>query len=210
MNVTDVVNRVLRKFGDEASVQITQDDIIRFINDGQKEIAFKNEILQAVGTMSVVGGQADYSFPADLLTLNTMYYDNQIVKFMKGTDYDNFIRDTDPQTTNSGKPLVYTRWASSFTLYPKPSEDLADGLKIRYTRRPTDVTSLTDELSLPLEYHSVLVDYCLQQAYETDENVEMTAMKSQQVQTGIDELKELETFKDREMFPTVSVLPEDW
>lgn len=209
MNVDDVVKRVQHKFGDEAGTQVTQNDIIRYINDGQKELAYKNEILQAIGNMNIVGGDNTYPIPSDLLTLRTLYYDDSRLMYLKKTDYDEYINRDDPKSVSQGIPVIYTRWANEFYLYPVPAQDLPSGLKLEYTQRPADVSDLTDELSLPLEYHSVLVDYCMQQAYETDENFDGVAMKAQQIDKSMDDLASLQTFPVREYFPTITVLPED-
>ena len=51
LNIQDVANRVKRTFGDESGVQVTDDDIIRWVNDAQLEISRQNEdLLEAVGT----------------------------------------------------------------------------------------------------------------------------------------------------------------
>jgi hypothetical protein len=209
VNVQDVIDRVLRKFGDEASVQITPADIIRFINDGQKEIAYKNEVLQAIGTMDIVAGVNSYPIPSNLLTLRTMYYDGSRVQFMEKTAYDEYVNSSDPKATSTGFPLVYTRWANLFYLYPVPSNSLAGGLKLEFTQRPADVVGSADALSLPLEYHNAIVDYCMAQAYETDEAWDAAAYKGKQWQDSVNELSQA-TDIDVEYYPTITVLPEDY
>lgn len=208
MNVGDVIDRVLHKFGDEANVQITESAIIRYINDGQREIAYQNEVLQAVGTMDITAGEYSYTIPPDLLTLRTMYLNGRRVKFIEKTEYDEYIGDYDPARTDTATPLVYTRWANTFYLYPVPVADAPEGLRIEYTQRPVEVISRNDELQLPLEYHNLLVDYCMTQAYETDEAWDAVGYKNQQFADNMQRLSATKN-TDNEYYATITVLPED-
>src|SRR6266542_3985398 len=124
MIVSDVTTRVLSEFGDEASVQIEEADIIRWINDGLKHISVANDLNQATGLMTSVAGQADYAFPTDMLSMNSMYYDSAKLKYMKHTEFNEYIISTDPKQDQNGTPWMYTRWGTNFTLYPNPAQIL--------------------------------------------------------------------------------------
>ena len=64
MNVGDVLTRVRRTFGDEAGIQITQDDVIRWINDAQREAVMQNEgLLQKVGYVASTADTQEYTLP---------------------------------------------------------------------------------------------------------------------------------------------------
>lgn len=207
MIVSDVVKRVQRQFGDEASVQIEDADIIRFINDVVKEIAVQNDLMQATGTMNSVAGQNSYALPTDFLSLKSIYYNNMKVKPLKRTEYDEYIIESDPDETQQGTPFIYTRWGTNFILYPKP--DSVKVIKLFYQQRPVDVASLTDVIPLPTEYHLRVVEYCLQQAYQTDEDWDAATQMSAQFSDGMTRLKEQETFSDKEFYPVISVLQDD-
>lgn len=207
MKVSDVISRVQRQFGDEASVQINEADIIGYINDACREIVVQNDMLQAVGTMNSVIGTNSYNFPSDLIQVRTVYYDNQKLDFYKRTDYDEWINENDPQETQSGIPSLFTRWGSSFLLYPKP--DSVKQIKLLYLQRPVVVDDATDDIPLPDEYFSRVVEYCLQQAYQTDEDWEAATQMSGQFSDGLTRLKEHEMINTTEYFPTITVLPDD-
>src|SRR5215813_3046774 len=75
MIVSDVVIRVRRIFGDEAAVQVTDDDIIRWINDGQIEVVKHNEgALQKSDLVDLVANQSTYAMPADLLIVRALRF----------------------------------------------------------------------------------------------------------------------------------------
>lgn len=121
MIVSDIVTRVQRQFGDEASVQVTSDDVIRWINDAQKEIAVQNDLMQATGTAASVIGTNAYNFPADMLSLNKLFYNNSKLRYLARGEYDSYVNPQDPNEVNTGDPLVYTRWGNQYTVYPRPS-----------------------------------------------------------------------------------------
>src|SRR5512138_1815684 len=75
MNVGDIITRVRRTFGDEAAVQVTDDDVIRWINDAQIEVVKHNEgALQKSDLIDLVANQSTYTMPTDLLILRTLRY----------------------------------------------------------------------------------------------------------------------------------------
>jgi hypothetical protein len=117
---SDIITRVQRQFGDEASVQIEEADIIRWINDAVLEICTQNDLTQATGTMNSVIGTTSYAFPSDLLQVRTIYYDNSRLRFFKKTEFDEYINEQDPNEEQTGTPWLFTRWGTNFQLYPKP------------------------------------------------------------------------------------------
>lgn len=207
MIVSDVIKRVQRQFGDESAVQIEEADIIRWINDATREISSQNDLTQATGTMSSVAGQDTYAFPSDMMAIRTMYYDDIKIDFLKKTDYDGVVNKTDGGDMQSGTPYMFTRWGSNFILYPKP--DSIKEIKLFYLQRPVDVTTTADTVPLPIEYHNRVVEYCLQQAYQTDEDWEAATQMGGQFSDGITRLKEHETANEIEYYPTITVLPDD-
>jgi len=209
MIVADVMNRVFREFGDEAKVQIDDTDIIRWINDGVKYITVSNNLLQATGTMNSVIDQSDYNFPTDMLSMEAMYYNNLKLKYMKHTEFNEYVNSSDPNQDQRGTPWMYTRWANQFTLYPKPNTSYTNGIKLLYLQRPADIASTSDTVPLSLEYHPEIVKYCLQRAYQTDEDWDAAGQMAGQFQDGVDRLKEQETNKDREYYDTITILQDD-
>jgi hypothetical protein len=209
MIVSDIVTRVQRQFGDEASVQIDSNDIMRWINDGANKLAQEQDILQATGVMSSVAGTNSYALPSDLLAVRTMYYNNKKLKFLKRTEYDEYINSTDPDEIQVGTSFLYTQWGPNYVLYPKPDTSIANGIKLFYIQRPTKVTTTADQCPLPEEYHPRLVEYCLQQAYQTDEDWDAATQMSNQLEDGVQKLTQSVNFKDRETYPVITVLADD-
>ena len=208
MVISEVVTRVLHQFGDEASVQVTEADIIRYVNDGLREIWVQNDIGQTTATINSIIDEDEYSGPDDVMALRTVFYDSQKLQFLSKKVFDDYIIASDPTQTQTGTPTMWTRWASQIILYPKP--DSVKVIKIQYLRKPSTLTDVTDIIPLDSEYWNSLTNYCLQQAYQTDEDWDAANQMSAQFSDGLTRLKQQETFADSvEAYPTITVLPED-
>lgn len=207
MIVSDVVTRVLKQFGDEASVQIEEADIMRWINDAAKEIAVQNDLGEATASQNSVVGQNIYAMPADAYALRSVYYDMQKLKYLERTAYDEYINTSDPNEEASGTPWGYTRFVDDLLLYPMP--DSVKLIKIWYFKRPIAVTLTTDPLPFAEEYHIRIVEYCLQKAYETDEDWDAAGQIRSQFDDGMVKLSGKMENQDQTYYPVITTLPED-
>lgn len=217
MLVSDIMTRVKRQFGDEAGVQVTEADIIRYINDGQRKIVAQNEsLLQKIVTADTVDGQDEYSLPADSLILRSISYkgpSDQSYYKLKGmtlSEFNEYIDGWDGSFYGKSAPLVFMVYGSTVTLFPTPDVSQTAGLKLYYTRQPVDVTMGSDTPDLPVLYHEVLVSYCMSQAYIMDEDLEAAAAMGQQIQGDMTVLRGQSEWKQQEAYPTITVLSEDY
>lgn len=214
LNVQDVANRVRRTFGDDAGVQIVDDDIIRWVNDAQLEICTENEeLLETVATANIVSNQAEYSMPTNMNTLRSLMYNNFRVKSLSLSEFNEYIDGWHAPTAaggyGPGKPEVFMVYGSVVTLFPTPNENITNGLRIYYAKYPDSVGTLADGLGVPDRYHPSVVKYVLQQAYELDENAEMASFKAGQFTSQVQKLKNQEKDGATEYYPTITTLPED-
>ena len=216
MIVSDVKTRVKRTFGDEAGVQVTDADIVRWINDGQRAIARQNEsILEKVATQNATLDEDEYALPADLLILHSVTFkasgelSYHHLKGLKRQDFDAFIDGWDGTELSSGSPTVYTIFANKLYLFPRPDAASTNGIKIYYTRKPTDIANDGDSLDVPELYHEAILNYCLKQAYEVDEDWTAVGNKSSEIQSDLRTLRDREEWNSREFYPVIHVMPED-
>lgn len=208
--VNDVVERVKRQFGDESAVQVTVDDMKRWINDGQREIVNKNPILKTIARTDIVSGQGNYKFTGlNILSIQSMRYSGQPLKYMSFADADEFITSQDPNKNTKGTPTIWYEWSGEVTLYPTPVENLTQGLTLYYTAAPNEVSSLSDVLTIPNTYFTAIVQYVLQQAYELDEDWEASNQKAGQFQNSIAGLSESESSPHTNFYNTLTISPED-
>lgn len=216
MNVQDVVTRVRRKFGDDAAVQVSNDDIIRWINDSQIEIVKHNEqALQKTDLIDLVANQAVYTLPTDLLILRSLRFkfsdmlSFNTIRYKNMQEFDDSIEGWDGSAYTAGSPLFFTMYEGKVTLFPIPDRSTVDGLKVLYNYKPVDVDDLADTLSLPLIYHNTIERYCMWQASLLDEDREPAAMYKADFNFDMDLLKNRETLDPIATYPTITTLEFD-
>lgn len=216
MLVSDIITRVQRLFGDEAGVQLTTDDITRFINDGVRTIVSRNEgLLQAIATQNSVAGQGDYVVPADLLILrkclwkdtgDTAYLN---IQFMSFNQFNELIDGWDGTSYPKSAPVAYTFWQDTIKVFPFPAVSTSAALKIYYNRKPVDVVLASDTPDIPVIYHETLVKYVMTQAYEMDEDVDSTTMKQRDFDNSLNFLRGRTEWHNEDTYPVITVRQED-
>src|ERR1044072_206544 len=216
MNVQDVVTRVRRTFGDEAAVQVTDADIIRWINDGQVEVVKANDqALQKTDLLDLVAGTSQYAAPTDMLILRSLRFKMpdmtsfSTLKYRNMQQFDEALDGWDGSLYGTGKPFLYTMYEGQIILFPTPDTSVTDGLKVLYNQRPTDVDDVADTLALPLIYHNTIFKYCMWQASLLDEDHEPAMMYRTDYQTDMDLLVSRETRDPVATYSTITVLAED-
>jgi hypothetical protein len=214
VNVQDIINRVQRTFGDEGSAQISSIDIIRWINDAQVDIVKDNEnLLQANGTADIVVSTGTYTLPSDIYRLAGLQYQGFKLKSLTRNEFDEYVNGyASPANLNPygpGTPEYFTIWNNIIKLFPIPDTSITGGLIIYYTKRPSAITTTADALSIPAEYHNAIVNYCLSQAYELDENYDAADRQSNKFSNTTMKLNDANTWSTRDVYPSITVNPED-
>lgn len=212
MNVTDVINRVQRIFGDQSGVQVTQQDIINWINDGQEEIVINNEgLMEATATADIVQGQDTYNLPADCSVLRSLRYNGYHMKRMSVTEFDLYLDGfaANPTPYGQGISTIFCVWQNQVRIFPQPNASTAAGLSILYIQHCATVNTTADPLTVPVQYHKALVDYCLQQAYELDEDLQKMGAKKQDFTQKMLQLNDRNKWTSQETYPTITTMPDD-
>jgi hypothetical protein len=204
-----------RQFGDESGVQVTDEDIVRWINAAQKQIVLQNEsLLEVTSTTSSIIGTQSYDLPVDLLKLRGIQYRNSTTQpyyRLKGYSLAEFNEKVDgwDNSQEPGDPFCYTIYNSKILVFPIPATVVTAAFKIYYNRTPVDVVTGTDVPELPVLYHDTIVKYCLQQAYELDEDWDAVGNKAQEFDKDINLLRGKDEWKVQEFYPSITVLNDD-
>lgn len=216
MIVSDIMDRVKRSFGDESGVQVMDADIIRWINDGQREMVKHNEnLLEKTALTSTVANQQEYTFPTDMLIFRQVSYKpTSFRSFMKlkgysFVEFNELVDGYDGTEYPAGVPNVFSIFENKLILFPIPDQSLSNSLKIYYNRKPTDVVNQASVIDLPDDYFEPLVKYCLSQAYEMDEDWEAAGNKGNELMSDINLLKGRGDWKQQDAYPTITVRYED-
>lgn len=202
MDVAAIISRVRRTAGDIDVLQFEDADIIRWINDAMRECASDNQLLQVRATSTTSVGTAEYGVPTDILKLHSVLVDGQKLPVVTLDEYDSHHGST----LTSGTPVGCYIWAGKITLFPIP--DQSAPLVINYTRNPTEVAVATDVPELPVSYHQRLVDYCLAQVAQQDDDMTRYQMKMDEFRTGVQNLKDHPEWENN-LYPTIAVAGAD-
>lgn len=216
MNVGEIKTRVRRTFGDESSVQVLDSDILTWINDGQREIVMhNNELLEKISTANIISGQQDYSFPSDLLQLRSLKFrQDSTVSYGKldgrsMQEFDEIIDGWEGPSYGQANPRFYCTFNNVIKLFPIPVNSVTDGLKLYYYRIPTDRVNDIDIIDLPINYHGAIVEYCLKQAYELDEDWTSVGNKANEFNSSVEGQKSREKAHNTETYTRITVLADD-
>lgn len=203
--VSDVADHVKRQFGDESGVQISNSDILRWTNNGQREIVTRNQILKAKATTLSEAGKRDYTFPdQDIYQIESLHYDGTPVKNVNYREAEEYLISKHSEAYR-GAPKIWYEWAGVVTFWPTPQESGKD-ISLLYTRFPPNLESLQSTLTIPDKYYDTLLRYVLHQAFELDENWDASNMKLQQFTADLDILSEEERTSQHMTYPTITVI----
>lgn len=209
MLVSEIATRVKRQFGDEAGAQITDADIIRWCNDAQQEIAVNNDLLQVSATTATTAGTQKYTIPTNLLILRSAKWQGVKLQGLSMEEADALTLSTS-STNPPGVPTTFWQFARQIYLWPIPATSGTTDLTLYYTRVPNTITVVGDTPELPLQYHPRLVEYCVAQAAELDDNLQHYAMKMQQFKAGVDNLKDNATWENHDVYPSITPSMRDY
>src|SRR4030095_889725 len=208
--VQDVLTDVKRTFGDEASIQVTDTDIIRWTNAAQREILVTNRILRATGTSSIIANQSEYTLDGlEVVAIQSIHFKGFKLEGKSFQEAEEYIISGDPNTTQTGDPLLWYEWGGVINLYPVPNADAPDGLKVYYIKEPPVISSTNDVLSVPNSYYENVLQFVMAKAYELDEDNENANFKLGQFTKRLDDLAEQENHPSQYTYPRITVLPED-
>lgn len=207
--VSDVGDYVKRQFGDESGVQITDADILRWINAAQAEIATANNVLKSSAELVLTTGM--YRYPLGdsmrLESVNSVHINGAKVDFMQFVEYELYLTNEDPSHIAVGRPDIWTEWGGSFILYPTPDQDYT--MEVYFYAVPGLVNDPTDTLTIPDKYFQRVLDYVLAQAYELDENFQASDAKMSSYANSLIGMAEMESKGAVDSYPIITIRPED-
>lgn len=208
MLVSDVVTAVTRQFGDETGAQIDSEDIIRWVNDGQLRISRRTESAMSEHSASLAIGSATAALPEDFFKVSnvTLTGSSGVAKILQNLTTKQFqalYPTAASDATGVTKFCTVTRidgnWIMVFA--PRPSETV--GLTLLYKNRPPVVDAVGDELSIPDEFYSTLITYCLAQAKQLDGDDDAYTRLMSEFNGSVVEDSHDEHNKDAETYPYI-------
>lgn len=204
MKVSDIITRVRNIAGDTQQIQFSDASVVDWINDGVRECAIANNLLQKRATQASVANQGDYDLPPDLLKLHSVKYNQGKLRILTLEEFDAQANEG----SFTGTPQLAYIWAGKLTLYPAPDSSYPLSIDYIYDPAQVSVDALDVDPPLPVGYHARLVDYCLAQVAQQDDDMNRYAVKMQEFQTGTMNLKDLPEYEN-DLYPSISVSTRD-
>lgn len=198
----DVSKYVKRQFGDESGVQITDDDIWRWIDSAQLEIVSQIAPLQARGTTNIVAGQTSYDLAGlNIFAIESLHYDGRRLENISFQEAERKIIDKE---SSDGIPAFWYEYAGEISFWPVPDQDITGGLVVYYAKNPTRVTTGSDFLSVPDKFFEAVVSWVLSKAYELDEEFDQASNQRTFFQNKILEQHGEEEQAAHATYPTIT------
>jgi len=198
----EIIDSVFRQFGDESGAQITQEDVIRWINEAQRDVVVNNrEVNQAIAEFATTAGTSVYDIATlipDILRIHSIYFKDKLIEMLSFEEAQSRMMDA----TAEGDPKYWFKYAGQFNLWPSPSTDEDSALKVFYNRSPVAVTQGTDVLTVPENYYEAVNAFCLGKAYELDGDAQMLGIKKEDYNRNltVNSMDHSNSYRD---FPTI-------
>lgn len=208
---TEVANAVKRQFGDPDGRQITDNDILNWINSAQQDIVSQNPILKDAANTNVVSGQDLYTYPSEKIQyIEALHYDGVPLEYYSFQEAQTYILgNPDNDIVADVKPSIWYERAGNIYLYPKPLENVTDGLRLFFVRQPDNLAALSETLKVPDRYFQRVVDLVLARAYQLDENWEAAQYKQAEFVNAMNLLANQENATQVNSYPTNTPRIED-
>jgi len=194
---------VQRAFGDESGVQLEDQDIIDFANQGLTEIVAENAILKTRGQITTTPGQREYTFPdIKIARIEFLHHDKVLLPAVPFQDAQERLLEIDRNQDAEGTPQWWYSYGDTFWLWPTPVDSKT--VEVFFVRYPDTLSGdLEQTLGVPDKWFNPLRDYILKQAYEMDQDWEAAGVKNQQFQQALQSQAEEESQSQFGEFPTI-------
>lgn len=168
MTLSELIEDVRSRLDEDTAGFWTDAEITRWLNEGNKRVAYLLGNLEAIDLQSTVVAQASYDLPTDILKMARVQYNSQPLRVITFKELNTHESLGSPTTSESGTPEYCYLWADKIYLYPAPSAVVVDGLSIYYTKQPSTLTDSTDTPDHPDYLHYLLPLYAWYLGYTKD------------------------------------------
>jgi hypothetical protein len=173
--IGDIIEKVLIATNDVNQEFVTATECLLWINECQRDIA-RNGYWEKVDTVDAVASQEDYNLSTlltDFIALKALRWNasdtyGQIKPISSRGRYEEIKEDY----TNLGsttRPRYYYLHNSTVSIYPLPTANTTDGIKVIYNYMPTALgcsSNYTPET--PEVFDEIYVNWCLRQCMQKD------------------------------------------
>lgn len=206
MDIPGLIKAIQRQFGDETGAMVLMDDIFRWINEGQLAIFRRTGDSDTQTTIALAIGDYQKPLPADFFKVKFVELDGkklQILGFQQLYTLFPDLDSTAAQQNVSKYCAISNTGTNSYRITFAPRAGQAGSATVLYQRRPPVVVSTDDVLSLPEEYHSTLLTYCLAKAKQLDGDDQAAAALNSEFKAEVHEDSHDAKHKDEDTYPII-------
>jgi hypothetical protein len=187
-----IVRRVVETIQDKTSVRWPVNELVRYLNDGQREVVlYRPDAMVTNATLTLAAGPKQTVPSAGSKLIDVVRNTSGNKRSVRMTSRDLLDTQTPNWYGQTGvtEILHFTydpRDPKVFYVYP-PAASSGASLEIVYSAYPTDITepadgvlytSVSGNISLPDIYGNVLTDYILYRAYTKDSEYASNAQRA--------------------------------
>ena len=202
----EVAQNVRRSFGDESGVQLEENDLLRWINQGQYEIARHNRILKSRGTQNTLPGQGTYTLALGrpIEQIESIRYDGNRLVPTEFTTIDANLEEYPPSA--QGEPSLWYKWGNEVTIWPTPQKSAS--LEVYFTATPVQQTIFDPSrvLELPDNYFLPLIDFVMAKAHEMDDDPQSQQLSTQLYAERLNSMNDEERNGQALSFQTLTIV----
>lgn len=177
LTAAQILTRAEDIIQDQTNVRWPEDELLRYLNDGRREISIARPDLYAVTTVITLAAGTKQSLPADgtrfldgirnVSGAAAPYTPGRAIRIVEREILDAQKPDwhTETQTATIMHFMYDERTPRTFYVYP-PSN--GGKLEISYSQSPAEITNTATELTQEDIYAGALVDYVCYRAFSKD------------------------------------------
>jgi hypothetical protein len=177
MDVTTMLRRIKRQFGDEYDVIITDDDIYGWIHEAELDI-IRNAPDCNVYRQTTAANTYPLAIP-NVVTIQRISYNGTLIEYTTQEDLETF-GITDSTLAGAATPRFWFLRGRTATLVPT-NVTFTGSTSIEYTKTPMIMAGapgdVTNVLSVPDVYHTDVISYCLARAHNKNQNAQSEKMQ---------------------------------
>lgn len=209
MDFGDILSRTQREFGDENEIQIETDDVLRWANDAQLEIARKTECIVRETTFTSSAGIEAYPLPADFMKIKDCFYNGVLMHPIALSSLDSMAPDRKTSTTPFAYPFWYRVRSKQLLVWPLP-QDTGKTFDLEYVARPVLFTGTNSTSELPEQFVPEIVTYCLARAYALDGNFGASQARGQEFDQRTSQFMSEGNWAQGDTYPLIETPYADW
>ena len=208
MLASEIISRARLIAGDSNSLQVTDAQILLWLDDAIKEIVISNQLCQKTATQNLVVGTDTYTLPADIFKLHSVLVNAEKIPVYSLQEWEarNAGYGAGASPIGNSQTLEAYVWAGNIVLYPPPDQTYQ--MKINYTYQPAALAAVGSTPDIPNTYHLRLVTYVLAQYALMDEDVNKYAALKQSFDAGVVDLR-YQHEGEEDLYSFISVDPRD-